>query len=77
MTGDATTDRVLAALLAMQRQSWEQGVTGHALLGLGELALLVADTAVTRQHRRRHPVPPARAAPRPRGRQPRWMSPRT
>ncbi|MBM0239722.1 hypothetical protein JNW88_26020 [Micromonospora sp. ATA32] len=24
--GDATTDRVLAALLAMQRQSWEQGV---------------------------------------------------
>ncbi|WNM40125.1 glycoside hydrolase family 88 protein [Micromonospora halotolerans] len=52
MTGDATTDRVLAALLTMQRQSWEQGVTGHALLdlGLGELALLVADAAVTRQH---------------------------
>ncbi|MFE9957631.1 hypothetical protein [Micromonospora sp. NPDC005299] len=35
MTGDAPTDRVLAALLAMQRQSWEQGVTGHALLDLG------------------------------------------
>ncbi|MEU9740897.1 glycoside hydrolase family 88 protein [Micromonospora chersina] len=52
MTGDDTTDRVLAALLAMQRQSWEQGVTGHALLdlGLGELAVLVADAAVTRQH---------------------------
>ncbi|WP_234039742.1 hypothetical protein [Micromonospora coerulea] len=52
MTDPATTDRVLAALLAMQRQSWEQGVTGHALLDLGldELAMLVADAAVTRQH---------------------------
>ncbi|MFJ8580561.1 glycoside hydrolase family 88 protein [Micromonospora sp. NPDC093277] len=52
MTRDATTDRVLTALLAMQRQSWEQGVTGHALLDLGldELAVLVADAAVTRQH---------------------------
>ncbi|MFG3599807.1 hypothetical protein [Micromonospora chersina] len=52
MTGDDTTDRVLAALLTMQRQSWEQGVTGHALLdlGLGDLAVLVADAAVTRQH---------------------------
>lgn len=46
------TDRVLHALLTMQRQSWEQGVTGHALLdlGLGEAAVLVADAAVTRQH---------------------------
>ncbi|MCI4065168.1 hypothetical protein MRQ36_22400 [Micromonospora sp. R77] len=26
-----TTGRVLRALLAMQRQSWEQGLTGHAL----------------------------------------------
>ncbi|MFI7428819.1 glycoside hydrolase family 88 protein [Micromonospora sp. NPDC049836] len=49
---DATTERVLGALLAMQRQSWEQGVTGQALLdlGRGELAVLVADAAVTRQH---------------------------
>ncbi|NYF58141.1 glycoside hydrolase family 88 protein [Micromonospora purpureochromogenes] len=44
--------RVLAALLAMQRQSWEQGVTGHALLDLGldQQAVLLADAAVTRQH---------------------------
>ncbi|MFC0003760.1 hypothetical protein [Micromonospora siamensis] len=27
-----SADRVLTALLAMQRQSWEQGVAGHALL---------------------------------------------
>ncbi|MET8838206.1 hypothetical protein ABZV78_30455 [Micromonospora sp. NPDC004540] len=46
MTGDATTDRVLAALLAMQRQSWEQGVTGHALLDLGHAALARARAAV-------------------------------
>ncbi len=52
MTWDATTDRVLTALLTMQRQSWEQGVTGHALLdlGRGELTVLIADAAVTRQH---------------------------
>ncbi|SCF28567.1 glycoside hydrolase family 88 protein [Micromonospora mirobrigensis] len=44
--------RVLTALLAMQRQSWEQGVAGHALLDLGcaDTALLLADAAVTRQH---------------------------
>jgi unsaturated rhamnogalacturonyl hydrolase len=43
--------RVLAALLAMQRQSWEQGVTGHALLDLGRYDLLrpMARDAVLRQ----------------------------
>ncbi|RZU74503.1 hypothetical protein EV384_2973 [Micromonospora kangleipakensis] len=36
---------MLTALLAMQRQSWEQGVAGPALLDLGldELAVLIAD----------------------------------
>ncbi|PTA46223.1 glycoside hydrolase family 88 protein [Micromonospora sp. RP3T] len=50
-TADATTDRVLLALLTMQRESWEQGITGQALLDLGRLdaATLVADAAVTRQ----------------------------
>ena len=43
--------RVLSALLAMQRQSWEQGVASHALLDLGlhDLAELIARDAVTRQ----------------------------
>jgi len=43
--------RVLAALLAMQRQSWEQGVLGHALLDLGRSAALpvLARDAVARQ----------------------------
>jgi unsaturated rhamnogalacturonyl hydrolase len=47
-----TTEPVPRALLAMQRQSWEQGVAAHALLDLGrdELAVLLADAAVTRQH---------------------------
>ena len=42
---------VLAALLGMQRQSWEQGVASHALLDLGlqEDALLLAHDAVVRQ----------------------------
>ena len=42
---------VLGALLALQRQSWEQGVTGHALLDLGldDLARVVARDSVTRQ----------------------------
>ncbi|MFI2711382.1 glycoside hydrolase family 88 protein [Micromonospora sp. NPDC018662] len=50
-TADAATDRVLLALLTMQRESWEQGITGQALLDLGrpEAATLVADAAVTRQ----------------------------
>ncbi|WP_089155584.1 glycoside hydrolase family 88 protein [Micromonospora sp. NBS 11-29] len=50
-TGDTTTERVLLALLTMQRESWEQGITGQALLDLGrpEAALLIADAAVTRQ----------------------------
>lgn len=40
--------RVLGALLAMQRKSWEQGVTGQALLDLGlhDLAEVVARDAV-------------------------------
>jgi unsaturated rhamnogalacturonyl hydrolase len=42
---------VLAALLAMQRQSWEQGVAAQAALDLGrdDLALLLAEAAVVRQ----------------------------
>ena len=42
---------VLSALLAMQRQSWEQGVASHALLDLElyDLAEVVARDAVTRQ----------------------------
>ena len=42
---------VLRALLAMQRQSWEQGVATHALLDLGMVdeALLLAHDAVVRQ----------------------------
>ncbi|WP_258726520.1 glycoside hydrolase family 88 protein [Cellulomonas sp. NS3] len=48
---DPDQRRVLAALLAMQRQSWEQGVASHALLDLGltGLAEVVARDAVTRQ----------------------------
>src|SRR3712207_1079600 len=44
-------DRVLRALLAMQRQSWEQGVASHALLDLGHDVLVdvMARDAVTRQ----------------------------
>lgn len=44
-------DRVRDALLAVQRQSWEQGVAGHALLDLGEeeLPLLLAEAAIARQ----------------------------
>ncbi|TCB93429.1 glycosyl hydrolase family 88 [Micromonospora zingiberis] len=51
-TVDARLDRVLTALLAMQRQSWEQGVAAHAALDLGldELVVLLANAAVTRQH---------------------------
>lgn len=47
----APHDAVLTALLALQRQAWEQGVTAQALLDLGhvDLAELVADAAVTRQ----------------------------
>lgn len=44
-------ERVLVALLALQRQSWEQGVAAQALLDLGreDLAYLLADSAVARQ----------------------------
>jgi unsaturated rhamnogalacturonyl hydrolase len=47
----ADQHRVLTALLAMQRESWEQGITGHALLDLGRLDGLrpMACDAVLRQ----------------------------
>jgi unsaturated rhamnogalacturonyl hydrolase len=43
--------RVLAALLAMQRQSWEQGVAAQASRDIGrdDLVRLLAHAAVTRQ----------------------------
>ena len=48
---DDRCDRVFTVLLSMQRQSWEQGVTAQAAAALGghELALLLADSAVTLQ----------------------------
>jgi unsaturated rhamnogalacturonyl hydrolase len=48
---DADQDRVLRALLAMQRHSWEQGVAGHAALDLGldDLVTVMARDAVVRQ----------------------------
>ncbi|GGK84297.1 glycoside hydrolase family 88 protein [Mangrovihabitans endophyticus] len=44
-------DRVWTALLAMQRQSWEQGVAAQAALdgGRADLARLLAESAVARQ----------------------------
>ncbi|WP_432492669.1 glycoside hydrolase family 88 protein [Kineococcus gypseus] len=36
---DEVTRRVLGAVLALQRRSWEQGVVSHALIDLGEHAL--------------------------------------
>jgi unsaturated rhamnogalacturonyl hydrolase len=47
----SSSEAVLTALLAMQRQSWEQGVAAQAALDLGrdDLALLLAEAAVTRQ----------------------------
>jgi len=44
-------ERVLGAMLAMQRRSWEQGLAGHALLALGrfDLAAVVAVDAVANQ----------------------------
>lgn len=51
MTLDPQQRLVLDALLSMQRQSWEQGVLGHALLDLElwPLAEVVARDAVARQ----------------------------
>lgn len=48
---DDAGQRVLHALLAMQRHSWEQGVTSHAFLDLGldDLADVMAHDAVMRQ----------------------------
>jgi unsaturated rhamnogalacturonyl hydrolase len=47
----STIDRVKLALLAMQRHSWEQGVTAQAFLELGEreVVILLAKEAVLRQ----------------------------
>ena len=47
----STPEAVLAALLAVQRQSWEQCVAAQAALDLGrdDLAVLLAEAAVTRQ----------------------------
>lgn len=44
-------DRVAAAMLGMQRQSWEQGVAGQTLLALGrtDLARVLARDGVARQ----------------------------
>jgi unsaturated rhamnogalacturonyl hydrolase len=46
-----TSDGLWTALLAMQRQNWEQGVASHAALddGREDLALLMAHDAVVRQ----------------------------
>lgn len=51
-TDDSLVNRVLVTLLAMQRYSWEQGVASHALLDLGQDALveLMARGAVTLQN---------------------------
>jgi unsaturated rhamnogalacturonyl hydrolase len=51
MSGAGRLDAVLLALLAMQRDSWEQGVAAQAMLDLGrqDLAGLMAHAAVTRQ----------------------------
>jgi unsaturated rhamnogalacturonyl hydrolase len=50
-TLDDDQQRVLKALLGMQRQSWEQGVAGHALLDLGQhdLVEVMARDSVTHQ----------------------------
>jgi unsaturated rhamnogalacturonyl hydrolase len=50
-TLDKDQRRVLNALLAMQRQSWEQGVASHALLDLEQHTLVevMARDSVTRQ----------------------------
>ncbi|HDQ44198.1 MAG TPA: glycosyl hydrolase [bacterium] len=48
---DELTDRVIRAMLAMQRASWEQGVTAQALLEWGDpdTVILMAHAAVVRQ----------------------------
>ena len=47
------TERVISAMLAMQRNPWEQGVCAQALYELGrtELWLPMAHDAVLRQRR--------------------------
>ncbi|MDT5035395.1 MAG: unsaturated rhamnogalacturonyl hydrolase [Micromonosporaceae bacterium] len=49
--GHGSVERVVGVLLTMQRQSWEQGVAAQAAADLGhdDVALLLADAAVTRQ----------------------------
>lgn len=48
---DEVEQRVLLALLAMQRLAWEQGVAGHAAADLGreDLVVVIADDAAVRQ----------------------------
>ncbi len=48
---DDRCEQVFAVLLSMQRQSWEQGLAAQAaaMLGREELALLLAESAVTLQ----------------------------
>nr|WP_294690632.1 glycoside hydrolase family 88 protein [uncultured Friedmanniella sp.] len=48
---DPVGERVLTALLAMQRRSWEQGVASHALLDLErhDVVAVLARDAVTQQ----------------------------
>ena len=48
-----TVQKVLYAMLSMQRRAWEQGVASQALLELGEkeLAILLAKDAVVNQRK--------------------------
>jgi len=50
--GRASLEKVVMAMLSLQRQTWEQGVAMQALLELGEkeLVILMAKDAVLRQH---------------------------
>lgn len=50
-SGNDTIDKVISAMLSMQRRAWEQGVAAQALLELGEtdLVILLAKDAVVNQ----------------------------
>lgn len=51
MVNDETIQRVIHAMLSMQRRAWEQGVAAQALMELGEteLVILLAKDAVVNQ----------------------------
>ncbi|UCE08671.1 MAG: glycoside hydrolase family 88 protein [bacterium] len=51
MVKNATIQKVISAMLAMQRRAWEQGVAAQALLELGEkeLVIMFAKDAVVNQ----------------------------